>query len=432
MKVDLISEQVLNRKSAEIFLTAKPDIQLFVLLRTPVHWKLILEPEYLIFTPTTTRQSFTVTSRRPGVHKIMYRLGGINAKNFDPIQDNDVYVVDSVSNKPPVNHTLTSFGKGCFKSLESHTCLNEREVSLISTCTFDPGTNGLVTVKSQNNNFPLSLVGVTSNTMQSFDYIDPSTEVREFLQDRVVTECSTSDSCCSIEYFRTDLVNYVLEHGYFQRVFLHSISKMLPSWLGLSVSDGPLLGAANLKAVLGNGLEITTNNICLKMNDIEAHDMYVIYEPNFPAILKFLSSSKSIPYNSDGICMAINLCRDAVHILLSKSNALDFTKDFADLGITSMRQLLLHQLHVFHASQRDCAPLKKIKFNSRGCLTTDMKLHIIGDLSLAATSSSISFDGVVHVEFTDFNEVCLSKFTDRCSVFLFMVYVILIDLLSLK
>ena len=73
--IDPIPELVVNNRSAEIVVTANPDSQFVVLLRSSVHWKLLLEPDFLEFSVTGTRQSFTITPRVPGDYEIWYRIG---------------------------------------------------------------------------------------------------------------------------------------------------------------------------------------------------------------------------------------------------------------------------------------------------------------------------------------------------------------------
>ena len=71
----MIPVLVVNKTSDEVFVTADTNDQLVVLLRTHIHWKLLLQPDHLVFTTTTKRQSFTITPRLPGVYTIWYRLG---------------------------------------------------------------------------------------------------------------------------------------------------------------------------------------------------------------------------------------------------------------------------------------------------------------------------------------------------------------------
>ena len=73
--IDQIHALVVKKKSAKIFVTANVDAQFVVLLRTYVHWKLLLEPDYLEFTAAIKRRSFTITPRLPGKYMIWYRIG---------------------------------------------------------------------------------------------------------------------------------------------------------------------------------------------------------------------------------------------------------------------------------------------------------------------------------------------------------------------
>ena len=73
--IDPTPQLTLNKKSSEISLTVNTDAQFVVLLRTSVHWKLLLEPDYLEFTDTIKKRSFTITPRVPGEYKIWYRIG---------------------------------------------------------------------------------------------------------------------------------------------------------------------------------------------------------------------------------------------------------------------------------------------------------------------------------------------------------------------
>ena len=180
-------------------------------------------PSFLIFNSTSSHQSVSVVSDRPGIHVIKYSISGSKAVDFFPLK-NDIIFIDvfkNATNQTASNHTTTNIKLpiGCHELVLKKCPASEDVITLSSTAPWETigrvtSSGGVVVVRAGKNNFPLSLIGTSVlSTERSAD------EKR----------CRTSQNYS---------VEELTKNHVFTRSFLESLKVSFPSWLSANFPSG--------------------------------------------------------------------------------------------------------------------------------------------------------------------------------------------------
>ena len=186
--------------------------------------------------------------------------------------------------------------------------------------------------------------------------------------------------------------------------FLESINTLLPFWFRISVGKGQLFAPENLHAVFGEGRKMTGLKLCSGIS-FDTNDKYVVYAPKMPLEYTILSSVKRTVHNSERTCIAVNLCKGSLEVSLPENHELDFTDDFSAFGINNVKLLSKYiQIH----SNPSCFTFKKLQIPDKDCIRPDMSMDISGDIWFPSSSSVLSVDGALHLQFSNTSKVSIA------------------------
>ena len=184
------------------------------------------------------------------------------------------------------------------------------KVSLMSSCKWGKGSNGFISVKGNNIELPLSLVGISESEMNNInknEILNPTSEINNYLQSRSISKtCADKDKC---SHFKMDTshLNYITNNNIFQRAFYKEVNKILPSSLRLRVNmDEGYFSAENFVTLLGKGSLFTAKHYCPKIAFF-SNDIYSLYLPKALTNFYFESSRKGTDDNDKQMCVAVNL-----------------------------------------------------------------------------------------------------------------------------
>ena len=186
-------------------------------------------PSFLVFNSTSSRQSVTVSSDKPGVHLIKYSISGSKAIDFVPLKS-DIVIVDVFKNSTSQtsgNHTTdVKLPIGCHELVLKKCPAGDDVIIASSTKSWETtgavtSSSGVVVVHAGKSNFPLSLVGTSLlSTGRSMDK----------------EQCQTGQNYSVEELTK----NHVLTKS-----FLDSLKVSFPNWLTAKLPSG--MNAKNLE-----------------------------------------------------------------------------------------------------------------------------------------------------------------------------------------
>ena len=178
-------------------------------------------PSFLIFNSTSSRQSVTVNSDKPGVHLIRYSISGSKSVDFIPLKS-DIVIVDvfeNSTNQTSGNHTTVKLPIGCHELVLKKCPAGDDVIIASSTKSWETtgavtSSSGVVVVHAGKSNFPLSLVGTSLlSTGRSMDK----------------EQCQTGQNYSVEELTK----NHVLTKS-----FLDSLKVSFPNWLTAKLPSG--------------------------------------------------------------------------------------------------------------------------------------------------------------------------------------------------
>lgn len=138
------------------------------LVLTPSSRDITFFPSFLKFNSSSSLQSLKVVSKKPGVHFIKYTISGSNAAEFDP-PENDVIFVDVIRNSTSetLGNSTTSLRLpvGCHEILMRN-CSASSGITSSSTASWETtgaltSSSGVVVVHAGEASIPLSFLGAS-------------------------------------------------------------------------------------------------------------------------------------------------------------------------------------------------------------------------------------------------------------------------------
>ena len=322
-----------NEVSETLFLYANPKEVLEV---RPIFDKASLkfEPENINIYPSTGEASFEITALKVGSFKVQFEIYGIDASTFVKPKQVMIYSKQKVITQPI--DISTNFINGNCKETLLQEC--QGKVKLVSSCIWNNGTNGIVSVKSPKIHLPLSLIGITEKTWRYFKtkkVLNPSMELKGYLQSRKLN-ASCATKCLNIQY-NDNAIHYITSNSIFQRTYIDQVNSLLPSYLRVNVDPkGRYFAANNFLSFIGDGNVVKKTTPC---NRMESHtdDLYSIYLPKSAFQFTIGASLKSMNVFEQQTCIAVNLCKQTVSLWLHKSNYLGFERELSELGLKNTK-----------------------------------------------------------------------------------------------
>ena len=388
--VSAYPQLTVNETSSFIKMQAKPDdyIQITPFLSNPDD--AVFKPATFYIRKTSTEVYFNVTAKKSCTLLINYKVTGANAAVFRTLKSDLVYATTPRLLSQPVNITSLYFDKVCRNKFPTFACESFTIIIFKSSCSWPGGSNGFVTVTSSTNqNIPLSLLGISNSAFLDVyrkKLVDPKDEIEKFLKTRIVPlPCS---SCSGIN-LNTDTVNYIVYNNYFERTMFKVLSDTLPFGFNIHPGSGPLTSVENLRSTYGIGTEIKKVRSC-SMLPLISVNAYVLYQPRMPMVFQFLSSRKNIARPNHQYCIAIDLCKERLHVALPNGVVLDFTSDFNAFGLKNIKVTangfsLLRQVK--------CLALSRI---TDKCVKADFKWNIKAEFRSIA--STLLLDGSIFID----------------------------------
>ena len=322
-----------NEVSETLFLYAKPKEVLEV---RPIFDKAILkfEPEKINIYPSIGEASFEITALKVGSFKVQFDIYGIDASTFVKPKQVTIYSTQKIVTQP-VDISTNFINSNC-KETPLQQC--QGKVKLASSCIWNKGTNGIVSVKSPKTHLPLSLTGITEKTWTDFrtkKVLNPSIELNEYLESRKLN-ASCATNCRNIQY-NDNVIHYITSNSIFQRTYIDQANILLPSYLRVNVDPkGRYFAANNFLSFIGDGNVVKKTAPCNKMES-PADDLYSIYLPKTAFQFTIGASLKSVNIFEQQTCFAVNLCKQTVSLWLHKSNYLSFNRELSGLGLENTK-----------------------------------------------------------------------------------------------
>ena len=288
--------------------------------------------------PPETEASFKVMALKEGVITVKYQLVGINALQFNTPKNSTVYAYKKTQPSKPVDISIDFYRQAC-KEKWLNQCSGQ--LKMLSSCKWDKGSNGLVSIKSRTVELPLSLFGVTENEMDDLKDKDiPIYTIgvtKKYLENRELpTSCLNKDQCPKFQ-MNVDKINYVITNNIFQRAYYNEVNNMLPSWLRMKVdtSEG-FFAAENFQSLLGKGSAVKNIKYCSQLL-FDDHSQYSVYIPKTSTNLYFLSSRKALLKSDNPLCVAVNLCTNDTSLSIPGNQKLTFDSELESIGITNFK-----------------------------------------------------------------------------------------------
>ena len=170
------------------------------MILTPSSRDVTFTPSSLLFNSTSSRQSLTVTSAKPGIYLIKYSISGANAAEFSP-PENDVIFVDVMKNSTnqTTGNSTTNLVLpiGCHK-MPLKKCPMGDDVMVSSTAPWETtgdvtSSSGVIVVHTGKTNIPLSLLGTSlrsnsRSTNEKHCNANQSYSVEQLIKNHVLTK----------------------------------------------------------------------------------------------------------------------------------------------------------------------------------------------------------------------------------------------------
>ena len=376
-----------NVTSTRIKVSANPDNYLVITPVTTHIADVLFKPSTLYLGKNYRETSFTVKSRITGDLRIQYKLTGENAPSFIAPPDATVFANVPRPKLSAVNISMTYLDDACQHFYSISAC--KKSITFKSSCAWP--THGFVTVNSETVNIPLSIFGVSQDTITSLynkKLLDPNKNVEIFLKTRNIAACS---SCRGAET-NANIINYMVENNYFQHIFLHTVSKMLPLWLNIKPVLSEMTSVKNLNAVFGKG-KMLQSKACCRTLKLKAENGYVVYQPQMSMLFQIHHISKIIPRSSNSFCIAIDLCELTVHIALPKYKALKLNLLGFPISITQFSLL----------NSTSCMHFSRLPVSNNNCVKADLKWSIKAEFK--TTSTKFMLDGDIYISHGNIEKV---------------------------
>ena len=386
-----------NHKSDVIRIKGKPEKYVEIIPFTDDPSDAVFHPFPIFIHSDKNEVSFSVTAKKQGAIKIKYKLKGPDADSYEVPKET---ILHASLTRQPLQAVLVDkpLFETCQRLFHSTICSGKSKVYLKSTCAWSLGTHGYVTVGNENNDVPLSLNGIEMSTFTNIyvtEILSFQNEIETFLNTRSnYSRCET----CSLLIYNSNIINFLLDNHYFQYIMLKRVSKAWPFWMDIRPGNGSITLPENVKSNFGSGINVMKQTAC-SMLPMSPNNHYVIYLPRMPITFLFLSIEKRFNNSITAYCFAVDLCEEQVHISLPRSFSLDFTPNFQSSGVENFR-LKVTQLSLIN--EKACFRFKTLR--NVGCVKCGMIMRVTGDLD--TKTASFVFDGTVHLDNTNFPQVC--------------------------
>ncbi len=370
---------------------------------TPSSRDVTFTPSFLLFNSTSSRQSLTVASDKPGVHIIKYSISGPNAAEFAP-PGNDIIFVDVVKNS--TNQTIGNSSTnlvlpiGCHK-LVLKKCPASDDVIISSTAPWETtgdvtSSSGIIVMHAGKTKVPLSLLG---------------TSLPRKTRSPDEKQCEANQNY-SVEQLTK---NHVLTKS-----FLDAVKDSFPKWLTVKprreinaksfyfsdINTQFLSGKELRQTPAGNGQPIADNS-----------SFSLLRSPNINLTVENDGDILKSRDEKSRISLAVNLCSEAPKaVLLSvpDANAIQNSSVLKRLKQNGW-ELTIYSLQISKTNSIQ-TPFGKERFwDGEKLISSNFKMK--GNLALLAKvkksftgkniSSNLDFDGTLVISVEDLDRVSM-------------------------
>ena len=318
VQIPSIPQLFVNVESEEIIVYARPTGFITI---TPVSKPQLLEfipPSIRIDSPNT-KSSFKMITSRSGMYSLKFKIDGMNQFNFESPEEKQIHVF---SKKISIMTDLD------FEFLLERSCNSldlENGLDLLSTCQINSEnfeTPGFTSIKSKSLQLPLSIAGLDKNIRKDFHdsgTLDPSELVEKYMASKHTKTCSRN--CHNVSNIVQ--IEYALQNKFFQKIFIHQVSKRLPSWLELySTESDPDYNTDNLLTKVLSQSELYKAKGCSSFKfkefpiEFSSDERINVYYSSSPTLIKVLQTKLQIT-DFARICFLTGLDSSNVNILSS-------------------------------------------------------------------------------------------------------------------